>query len=185
MKKTALFLFAALLTLLLSLTVPVCADSVGEGKNETLAEETASVFVKEFEAIRNIVDVLFANSDFEEALLSEDASASGEPVSESANETAREDTGQPAALVEPNDDSLYRVIVLDEDGNGIPGVNVQFCSDTACMLGETDETGTALFQVEKGSYTVHILKAPEEYLPVGEEFPVEEFSDVTICLYRQ
>ena len=119
-----------------------------------------------------------------EALLSEKGDTDREPLSDAADET-EEEAGRLAARVDTNNDSLYRVIVNDEDGNPVPGVKVQFCSETACMPGDTDETGTAEFREEKGRYTVHILQAPEEYLAVEEEFPVEEFCDVTIFLYRK
>ena len=124
-----------------------------------------------------------------EALLAGNESAAGDLLSASADEAEEEagteEAGRMAARIDTNEDSLYRVIVIDEDGNPVPGVNVQFCSDTACMLGETDETGTAVFREEKGLYTVHILKAPEEYIAVEEEYYVEEFCDLTIFLYRE
>ena len=104
-----------------------------------------------------------------------------EPVAETLPEEEVEETPL-TAHVETNEDSLYRVIVVDEDGNPIPEVAVQFCSDTACMLGETDETGTAVFEEEKGHYTVHILEAPEEYIVEEEVFTLEEFCDLTVFL---
>ena len=88
------------------------------------------------------------------------------------------------AHVETNDDSVYRVIAIDEDGNPVQGVAMQFCSDTACMLGETDETGTVVFNEKMGHYTVHILEAPEEYAVDNAEFTLEEFCDLTIILFR-
>ena len=33
------------------------------------------------------------------------------------------------AHVETNDDSVYRVIAIDEDGNLVQGVAMQFCAD--------------------------------------------------------
>ena len=105
-----------------------------------------------------------------------------EEVPEEASE--QEEESQLAARVETNDDSVYRVIVLDEDENPVPGVMVQFCSDTACMMGETDESGTALFQEPVGHYTVHILKAPEEYITEDDEYILEAYADLTIYLYR-
>ncbi len=118
-----------------------------------------------------------------EALLAGDEAAVrtllGEPLADDTEDA------QIAAYVKTNKDSLYRVIVMDENGNPVPGVMVQFCSDTACMLGETDETGTAVFQEPQGHYTVHILKAPEEYILDGVEYILEAFADLTIYLVRQ
>ena len=117
-----------------------------------------------------------------EALLSGEGSV--ESLSGESSEEETEES-QLAARVETNDDSLYRVIVLDEDGSPVSGVMVQFCSDTACMMGETDETGTAIFEEPLGRYTVHILKAPEEYTADEAEYPLEAFADLTIYLYRK
>lgn len=117
-----------------------------------------------------------------EALLSGEGSV--ESLSGESSEEETEES-QLAARVETNDDSLYRVIVLDEDGSPVSGVMVQFCSDTACMMGETDETGTAIFEEPLGRYTVHILKAPEEYAADEAEYPLEAFADLTIYLYRE
>ena len=117
-----------------------------------------------------------------EALLSGDAPVIEEIIPDSTGET--EEEAPLLAHVETNEDSLYRVIVIDEDGSPVPGVTVQFCSDAACMMGETDETGTAVFQEEEGHYTVHVLKAPEEYTVDGAEYTLEAFCDLTIFLYR-
>ena len=51
----------------------------------------------------------------------------------------------------------------------LAGVKVQFCSDTQCMMGKTDENGCAVFMSDPGNYTAHILKAPEGYAKTGEE----------------
>ena len=55
----------------------------------------------------------------------------------------------------------YEVLVNDQSGKPVAGVTVQFCSDTECIMGETDANGTAVFEKEAGKYTIHILKAPE------------------------
>ena len=70
-----------------------------------------------------------------EALLSENESAAEEFLTETTEET---EEGSLAAFMKTNEDSLYRVFVIDADGNPVPGVKVQFCTDTTCMLGETD-----------------------------------------------
>ena len=67
-------------------------------------------------------------------------------------------------------DVTYSVSVADTDGNPIPGVTLQFCDDTACRTGDTDGTGTAVFEAKEGSYTVHVLKIPEGFIGTEEEF---------------
>ena len=59
--------------------------------------------------------------------------------------------------------AVYEVLVNDADGKGVPGVTIQFCSETECSMGTTDENGIAIFDKPAGSYTVHVLVAPEGY----------------------
>ncbi len=67
-------------------------------------------------------------------------------------------------------DNEYAVYVVDaESGAPLAGVKVQFCSDTQCMMGKTDEKGCAHFLSDSGNYTAHILKAPEGYEKTEEE----------------
>ena len=95
-------------------------------------------------------------------------------LSGEAVETDLPDTPHTAA----NDEGVYRVIVSDTDGDLVKGATVQFCSDTTCMMGKTDENGVAGFQMEEGqNYTVHILKVPEGYV----KNPGEYLTDDTYC----
>ena len=78
----------------------------------------------------------------------------------------------------------YRVLVTDEYGAPVAGVTVQFCSDSECMLGETDDSGVAAFEQAGGSYTVHLLRVPERYAPDDTEYPAPaEPGLVTIVLH--
>ena len=56
----------------------------------------------------------------------------------------------------------------------IPGVRVQFCSDSLCRMGKTDESGVALFDSEPGTYTVHMMKAPDGYVKSEEEITLDK-----------
>ena len=79
--------------------------------------------------------------------------------------------------------AAYEVLVTDEAGKPVPGVKVQFCSDTECILGTTDDKGLAAFQKEAGAYTVHVLKAPEGFAADDTEYPAPaEPGRVTIVL---
>ena len=77
----------------------------------------------------------------------------------------------------------YEVCVNDGSGKPVPGVTVQFCSDTECILGTTDEKGLAVFEKEGGKYTVHVLKVPEGYRGDDTEYAApEKPGRVTIVL---
>ena len=86
-----------------------------------------------------------------------------------------------------NDEGVYRVIVTDSSGAPVKGVTIQFCDDTACMMGKTDENGVASFPdaAEGHPYTVHVLKAPTGYEKNAEEFiALDVFCDVSIVLQK-
>ena len=86
----------------------------------------------------------------------------------------------------PNGENVYRVIVSDTDGNLVKGVTIQFCSDTSCTMGKTDENGAAVFPMEEGMvYTVHVLKVPEGYEKHTGDYTTDEtYCDVYISLTK-
>ena len=45
----------------------------------------------------------------------------------------------------------------------MPGVTVKFCTDSTCVLLESDEGGTISFEGEPDFYHVQLLKAPDGY----------------------
>ena len=84
-----------------------------------------------------------------------------------------------------NDGETYRVIVSNTDGDPLKGVTVQFCSDTMCMFGKTDENGVVEFAQENGVYSVHILKVPEGYEKPNDEYETsEDYCDVCFVLQK-
>ena len=102
---------------------------------------------------------------------------SGEEV-----ETEMPDTPHTAA----NDEGVFRVIVSDTDGNLVKGATIQFCSDTTCTMGKTDENGVAVFEMEEGPiYTIHVLKVPEGYVKNDAEFATDNtYCDIYIPLEK-
>ena len=97
-----------------------------------------------------------------------------------------EQSSKPSPVV-TNDKGVYRVIVTDSSGAPVKDVMVQFCDDTACMMGKTDENGIASFPdaAEGHPYTVHILKVPAGYEKTEEEFTAADiFCDVNIVLQK-
>ena len=89
------------------------------------------------------------------------ADAKEEAAQPEANEAA-----EPAADAAQSQDAVIDAATLDP----IEGARVQFCSDTACMMGITDSRGLASFESDPGTYTVHLLKAPKGYKSSTEEF---------------
>lgn len=85
-----------------------------------------------------------------------------------AEEEAQTDTLLPTANSAEN---TYIILVQDANDNSpLSGAMVQLCSDTQCMMVVTDTSGAATFEVPgPGSYTAHLLKAPEGYEGSDEE----------------
>lgn len=103
-------------------------------------------------------------------------------ITQTTTQTAAENK---KAAADVNNDG-YIIMVTDPDQAPVKGALVQFCSDSMCMMGKTDDTGCAVFKVEPGKYTVHILKAEGYVVPKEEEFAVpEEYGVVNITLQKK
>ena len=85
-----------------------------------------------------------------------------------------------------NDAGAYRVTVTDQEGNPVQGVAIQFCDDSSCSLGKTDENGVASFEQPEGvNYVVHVLKVPEGFEKTNDEFhTLDVYSDIIIVLNK-
>ena len=59
----------------------------------------------------------------------------------------------------------YRIAVTDQDGKGVAGVYLNFCSDAqgTCMMGQTDENGEVFYEVIEDIYHIQLLSVPEGY----------------------
>ena len=107
----------------------------------------------------------------------EDAAQPDAAQADTAQESAQ------AAAGETEDSHAYLVFVKDaETMDPLPGVRVQFCSDSMCRMGKTDESGLAVFDVDPGNYTVHMMKAPEGYVKSEEEITLDKDNRAAIYL---
>ncbi|MBR6120590.1 MAG: redoxin domain-containing protein [Oscillospiraceae bacterium] len=57
----------------------------------------------------------------------------------------------------------YSVTLVDQEGKGVPGCIVGFCTDTECAQVVSDAEGVALFRGEPYAYHVQILSLPDGY----------------------
>lgn len=95
--------------------------------------------------------------------------------------------------VEPTDDTAangdgrYTVHVFDKDGKPVPGVVLQLCDEDSCAYQATDDSGVAVFEVDEAKvYEVHVLQAPEGFLPDAQVYKtLDTWSDVAISLERE
>ena len=109
------------------------------------------------------------------------------PAAEAPTAEPAEEVPAPAEVppVSPNGLRVYRVHVTDGT-NPVEKVTVQFCSDTACLIGKTNADGYASFDQPAGAvYTVHILKTPSGYEKNEAEYEtLREYCDVEVVVSK-
>ena len=91
----------------------------------------------------------------------------------------------PETAAEVDAVAVYHVNITDEDGP-VEEVTVQFCNEDACRYEETDENGTATFEVPAGFvYDVHVVEVPDGYEEDDTVYHTTEGSgDVDILLKK-
>ncbi|MBR4235021.1 MAG: redoxin domain-containing protein [Clostridia bacterium] len=67
------------------------------------------------------------------------------------------------ASIEDDGYAYYTVSVVDQYGDAVPGVIINFCTDTLCEQVTTDEDGVAVYCAEPDIYHVQVIKAPAGY----------------------
>ncbi|MBQ6583057.1 MAG: hypothetical protein IJH77_04430 [Mogibacterium sp.] len=75
---------------------------------------------------------------------------------------------------EENQVKAYLALVVDEENAPVEGVSLQLCSDQACVMAKTDNTGIAQFDVDEGIYTLKVYAVPEGFAEDKSEYAVPE-----------
>ncbi len=79
----------------------------------------------------------------------------------------------------------YRIFVVDESGDPVSGVTVQFRSDEITKMAVTGENGMISFDDPEDVYEVYILNAPDEYSQYSTIYHTKEnYSDMIITLKK-
>ena len=102
---------------------------------------------------------------------------------EAQTETAQAEEQADQKVTEelPSQTDGYVIMVKDADTEDpLAGVRVQFCSDSECRMGVTDDTGTAVFKVDPGKYEAHILKPPAGYQKNKETVELTEDNRIAV-----
>ena len=73
--------------------------------------------------------------------------------------------GRAASGPEADDEtvSVCLILVLDQNGNPVPNVFVNFCTDTTCELTCSDENGVIAFEGLPYAYHLAVLRVPAGY----------------------
>ena len=96
---------------------------------------------------------LIAGDEYVEEL-AEDMRFLGYPVVwEDAGSASAPDAGPQA----------YTLHIIDQYGTAVPGVYVKFCTDDACVMQQSDESGTICFGGAPDVYQVQLLRVPEGF----------------------
>lgn len=181
--------FAKLVALTLTLScLTACAGSgagtVASGGSKPAESTTA-------EAVGSADDQSTQTEGTEEARPAEDAAQTGGTEKaltseDAAQADAAKDSTQAAADAAANPGD-YLVFVKDAETMApIQNVRLQFCSDSLCQMGKTDENGVAAFHSDPGTYTVHLMKAPDGYVSSTEEFTLDQDTrEATYFLEKQ
>ena len=82
----------------------------------------------------------------------------------------------PSSDTEDASKCTYTVVVTSqENGEGIEGVIINFCTDSTCVPVTTNEEGTAVFTGEPYKYHVQMIKCPEGFeMPEETDWYTEE-----------
>ncbi len=85
-----------------------------------------------------------------------------------------------------NNENMYRIYVKDQDAAPVEGAMVQFCTDTTCLVEQTDKDGMASFTETPGIYDIHILSVPDGYDEVTDGYKtIDSYSDMTITINKK
>ena len=83
----------------------------------------------------------------------------------------------------PNAGVTYTVHVVDQDGNPVSGVVLQFCDEENCKLPvSTDENGNVSQNFAESEYHVTLNTIPEGYTSAATEFYFNGGTEMTIIL---
>ena len=100
-------------------------------------------------------------------------------------DTAAEDAA-PTIEAALNDTATYVLKCVDQDGNPVPGVMLQICDDSTCMVYTSDENGLYTFTGAAYAWEIHILRAPTGYTADTAEAVVAPAAggEITLTLTR-
>ena len=160
MKKYISILLAAVLSASL---LAGCSGSGNSGQQPAADAKEEAAQPEANEAAEPAADA----AQSQDAAQTQDAAKPPNDAAQAQQETNAQETDANAGPAA----GFYQIHVIDAATlDPIEGARVQFCSDTACMMGITDSRGLASFESDPGNYTVHLLKAPKGYKSSTEEF---------------
>ena len=91
-----------------------------------------------------------------------------------------------SAPAEDTAPQAYILHFIDQHGSPVPGVYANFCTDTACVLQQSDENGTIIFDGAPDVYHVQLLKTPEGFSfdPGFEMYTDAVYGEWVLCILK-
>ena len=87
------------------------------------------------------------------------------------------------APTQPDGKVTYTVTVLDQNGNPVAGVKLQFCDDESCRLPvTTKEDGKTSQRYNEGNYHITLTAIPDGYTAEQTEFYFDGATELTVTL---
>lgn len=82
------------------------------------------------------------------------------------------------------ENTVYTVVITDQDKEAVQGCIVNFCDDSSCMAVVSDKHGTAQYSGAAYPYHIQVVKVPDGYsYDTSKEYIAEENGcklDVTV-----
>ena len=112
--------------------------------------------------------------------------ATGEPVSGVTWQYARPEEETLPAEAPVSGSADYTLVFADQDGQPVPGVIANICTDTMCTPMVADAEGRIAFSLPAYTYDIHVIKIPDGYaFDLSQDFQTPENGGVmTFTLNR-
>ena len=96
------------------------------------------------------------------AFLDDDSADSSETAGKSENNAT---VARPVSLSDGDriPAEAYIILIIDQNNTPVPGAIVNFCTDTACTVCQSDKNGMVIFSGLPDTYHVQLLKVPKGY----------------------
>ena len=97
------------------------------------------------------------NTEFEEM----EVSVTAETVDTAPTADIKDTADTTVETEEAPDKYIFRC--TDENGAPVSGVMIQVCTDEACIIIKSDDSGNAFYEEKPFEYDIHVFKYPEMY----------------------
>ena len=139
--KRCAFIFTVLLSMI---ALSACGGSPAQDSTSKTADTT------------EIVSATSTSASTQERTETEKTTSAGKAETELTDTSEEENSAE-----EKPDKYIFRC--TDENGDPVSGVMIQVCTDEACIIIKSDDSGNAVYEEMPFEYDIHIFRYPEMY----------------------